>query len=261
MTQNMNGIYANNRSVVSVELVPRDAAALTTELLLLKNRFSMVDLVNIPDLPRFTMRSWEGCALARTCFPATVPHIRACDIDPDRPLPMSNFLRTHGIDQVLVVAGDPHPDPFFPQYTMGSLGVIRKFRVEMPEVKVYAAIDPYRSGFQAESHYAREKIEAGATGFFTQPFFDLRLMEIYREILGDMTVFWGISPVTTSQSQRYWEKRNKALFPGSFEPTLQWNIDFAHEAIAFSKGAGQHVYLMPITIDLENYLDGLFPKS
>ncbi|MBF0346241.1 MAG: methylenetetrahydrofolate reductase [Magnetococcales bacterium] len=247
--------------MISFELVPRDPASLTAELELLRQGFGQVNLINIPDLPRFEMRSWQGCALARQYYSMAVPHIRARDIDPDRPLSMVPFLREHGIDRILVVTGDTHPDPFFPQFNVRAVDIIRKFRAEMPEVRVYAAIDPYRSGFQAELAYVREKINAGAAGFFTQPFFDVRLMAVYGELLQGLDVYWGVSPVTTLQSQGYWEKRNLAIFPRSFTPTEEWNIRFAHEAMAFAEARGQHVYFMPINRDLKGYLDGLFPPS
>ncbi|HAT51015.1 MAG: methylenetetrahydrofolate reductase [Nitrospirae bacterium] len=246
--------------MISLELVPRDSVSLIEELELLRGNFREVDLINIPDLPRFAMRSWEGCALARRYFSQVVPHIRARDIDPDRPLPMAGFLREHGIDQVLVVTGDVHPDVFFPQYTVRAVEVIRKFKREMPEVKVYAAMDPYRSGFQEEIAYVREKLNAGAEGIFTQPFFDLRLMEVYGELMKGLNVYWGVSPVTTVQSKGYWEKRNLAVFPSAFEPTEGWNLAFAHAAMAFAKCRGHHVYFMPINRDLKSYLDGLFPR-
>ncbi|MBF0108664.1 MAG: methylenetetrahydrofolate reductase [Magnetococcales bacterium] len=245
--------------MISFELVPRDTESLTAELQLLKQGFPAVDRINIPDLPRFELRSWQGCAVARSFFSMAIPHIRARDIDPDAPLPMAPLLRAHGIDRVLVVTGDVHPDPFFPQYRGKAVDIIRKFRREMPEVAVYGAIDPYRFGFQAEMAYVREKIDAGAVGFFTQPFFDPRLMDIYGELLQGMEVYWGISPVTTRQSQGYWEKRNLAIFPRSFVPTEAWNIHFAHQAMAFAADHGQHVYFMPINRDLKTYLEGLFP--
>lgn len=252
-------ILVSRQSLVSFELVPRDHESLNEELEMIKMGFEAVSLINIPDLPRFSMRSWEGCALARQHFATAIPHIRARDINPDLPLPMVGYLREHGIDQVLIVTGDVHPDPFFPQYTIGSVDVIRKFKVEMPEVKVYAAIDPYRSGFQEEMSYVREKLNAGASGFFTQPFFDLRLMEIYAELLEGLDIYWGISPVTNKQSQGYWEKRNLAVFPRSFQPTEEWNLEFAHLAMDFAIQRGQHVYFMPINRDLKSYLEGLFP--
>ncbi|MBF0422086.1 MAG: methylenetetrahydrofolate reductase [Magnetococcales bacterium] len=250
----------DRRSVIAFELVPRDSETLNGELELIKSHFAAVSVINIPDLPRFDMRSWEGCALARRYFHTVIPHIRARDIDPDRPLPMAGFLRDHGIRQVLVVTGDTHPDPFFPQYKVRSVDAIRKFREEMPEIKVYAAIDPYRYGFQDELSYTREKLNAGATGFFTQPFFDLRLMEVYGELLNGLDIFWGISPVTTVQSQGYWEKRNLAVFPRSFRPTEAWNLEFAHAAMQLVRQWCQHVYFMPINRDLRSYLEGLFPR-
>ncbi len=48
---------------------------------------------------------------------------------------------------------------------------------------IYAGLDPYRDSLQSELNYTNEKLEAGADGLFTQPFFDLRWMEIYADHL------------------------------------------------------------------------------
>ncbi len=253
-----SGSRETGASRVSIELVPRDAAALEGELQLVQERFSAVSLINIPDLPRFDLRSWEGCVLAKKRFSHAVPHIRAVDFDLTKPLPMVELLREAGIDEVLVVQGDPHPDPDYPRYeASNSVEIIAKFKREMPGVRVYAAIDPYRYGFREEYEYCQRKLDAGADGFFTQPFFDLRLMEIYAEILTDCQIFWGVSPVTTERSRSYWEKRNRVLFPKGFEPTLAWNREFAARALRFARDSGTHIYFMPIRTDINDYLDGI----
>ena len=46
-------------------------------------------------------------------------------------------------------------------------------------------------------------------------------------------------------------------FSQGFEPTLEWNRNFAKEALAFVKERGQNVYFMPIKTDLIDYLDGV----
>ncbi len=247
----------NRTTNISIELVPRDTAALQKELALLKERFTEVDLINIPDLTRFDIRSWDGCAIAKNYFSRTIPHIRALDIDPNAPLPMRQFLIDNDINELLVVTGDPHTDPDTPQYAVKAVDIIKKFKKEMPGVKVYAAIDQYRSGFQKEMLYLLEKEEAGADGFFTQPFFDLRFMEIYGEILEGREVYWGISPVTADKSRAYWEKRNYVVFPKEFRPTLEWNRDFARRALQFARQTGTDIYFMPIRIDLAAYLSGI----
>ncbi|MBF0371130.1 MAG: methylenetetrahydrofolate reductase [Magnetococcales bacterium] len=239
---------------ISMELVPRDEESLQEELDLVKNTFPKVDTLNIPDLPRFKVRSWRGCELARGQFGSTIPHIRAVDCDPDKPLAMAETLVANHINEVLVVTGDVEPGSI-PR--SNALEIIRKFKRELPGVKVYGALDPYRSGFKEELDYLKRKREMGADGFFTQPFFDIRLLEIYQEALEGSDVFWGVSPVTTENSQKYWESRNKVVFPKSFVPNLEWNRKFAAQALQFVRERGAHIYFMPIRVNIERYLGGI----
>lgn len=241
---------------ISIELVPRDEDSLKQDLKHLKEVFHGVNTVNIPDLARFSLRSWQGCAMAKDYFPNAIPHIRAMDLRRDEPLPMVDFLRKHNIKEVLVVTGDrrsaeEHPD------TASAVDIIRKFRDEMPEVVVYAAIDQYRNGFQTECDYVQRKRDAGATGFFTQPFFDLRLMEIYAEMFAGMDLFFGVSPVISERSVAYWRNNNRVIFPKGFIPTLGWNRDFTSQALAFARKMRINFYIMPIRVDLKNYLTGI----
>ena len=246
------------RTRVSVELVPRDLAGLQAELETIRSHLSGVDTVNVPDLTRFKLRSWHGCAAARAHVQRAIPHIRAIDIDPRRPLPMAEELLTNGITEVLIVTGDAPADMSRRVYETSSLEIIRKFARELPEVKVYAALDPYRQGFTRERDYAQAKLEAGASGFFTQPFFDLRLMDLYADLLEpDAEVFWGVTTVTTARTLSYWQARNKAIFPRSFTPTLDWSREMARAALHFARERGQHVYFMPVRADLKAYLEGI----
>ncbi|MEO5348816.1 MAG: methylenetetrahydrofolate reductase [Magnetococcus sp. YQC-3] len=242
---------------ISIELVPRDAAALQAELRQVREAFQAVQLINLPDLPRFSLRSWEGCALVRPLFSHAIPHIRATDILVDQPPPMAERLRALGLQEVLLITGDPHPDRPAPANACTLLQAIRHFKACMPELRVYAALDPYRQSFRQEYAYLQEKLAAGADGFFTQPFFDLRLMEMYAELLAATPIFWGVSPVTTESSRAYWEKRNHVLFPAHFAPTLEWNRAFARAALAFARQQQSHIYFMPIRTDVVQYLEGI----
>jgi predicted CoA-binding protein len=113
-------------------------------------------------------------------------------------------------------------------------------------------VDPYRKNIREELDYIKRKKDAGADGFFTQPFFDLRLMDIYAELLEGSEIFWGVSPVTGEKSVNYWETKNNVVFPKDFEPTLAWNIDFAQKALAYTEKTNTNIYFMPIRTDLEN---------
>jgi methylenetetrahydrofolate reductase (NADPH) len=47
------------------------------------------------------------------------------------------------------------------------------------------------------------------------------------------------------------------IFPADFIPTLDWNRAFARAAIRAIGNMGGNVYLMPIRVDLAQYLNGL----
>ncbi|WP_425147182.1 methylenetetrahydrofolate reductase [Deinococcus sp.] len=242
---------------ISIELVPRSRSALQTELLELRSQIHNVQTVNIPDLLRYKIRSWEGCALALEHVPQAIPHIRAIDIDPRSPLPMAEFLTQHGIGEVLVIEGDPPADMNHRTYAVTSLEIIRKFRRELPDVRVWAGLDQYRQSFARERDYAEAKLEAGAVGLFTQPFFDLRMLEIWAELLPTQEVFWGATSVTTERSLSYWQNRNKAVLPKNFELTLEANRTFARSLLTFARQAGGHAYFMPIRESAADYLNGV----
>ena len=242
---------------VSLELVPRDEEVLRGELAQAKKYEGKIDLINIPDLLRLPVRSWEGAAIAGETFPA-VPHIRAMDIDITKPLPMADYLREHAIREVLVIEGDAPQNMAHTVYPTESIDVIRKFREEMPEIRVFAGIDQYRGSMRQEDYRIRRKLQAGAVGFFTQPFFDRRFLAMYADMLEGIEVYWGLSPVTSQRSQSYWETKNQVVFPKGFAPTLAWSISFAREVIAEVRARDEHVYLMPIRTGLEAYLGGIF---
>ncbi len=242
---------------LSIELVPRDPEVLQKEMELVRHHFPTIDTINFPDLLKFPLRSWDACDQASQLFPKTIPHLRAIDFDLSEPFPLVESFREKGIDSVLVIAGDQPQDMSRRVYRTSSVELIRALKAEMPELKVYAGIDPYRSGIKTELDYIKRKIDAGAEGFFTQPFFDLRLMEIFYDLLPEVEIFWGISPVMSVRSKDYWDNLNNAIFPPDFEPTLEWNREFAKEAINFCKDNGSNIYFMPIRVDLVKYLQGL----
>ena len=241
---------------ISIELVPRSRSGLLAELEEVRS-LGGVQTVNIPDLLRYSLRSWQGCALAKAVVPQAIPHIRAIDINPKVPLPMAAALDAAGITEVLVIEGDAPADMGHQTYDVTSLEIIRKFRRELPHVTVWAGLDPYRQNFARERDYAEAKLEAGAVGLFTQPFFDLRLMELWAELLVGAEVFWGATTVTSEKSLSYWQTRNKAVFPRSFEPTLEWNRQFAAELLAFARRTGSHAYFMPVRASVAEYLGGV----
>lgn len=245
---------------ISLELVPRDEAELKAELQLIKTQFPAINTINIPDLTRFELRSWEASCMSRSLYESCIPHIRAMDFDCAKPLPFIERLDKHQITEVLVVTGDAPKNSEHTVYSTTCIDLIAKIKSEHPHIKVYSAIDPYRGSIREEYEYVQRKIEAGADGFFTQPFFDLRLMELYSDMLVGSDIFWGVSPVVSGKSQKYWETRNNVVFPKDFQPTLDWNIAFSRKALAFTQLTKSNIYFMPIKVDLTAYFEGVFNK-
>src|ERR1700733_15374862 len=92
---------------LSVELVPRGTTELQADASLVLAALPAVDAFNIPDLTRFSLRSWEACAVTRKLLAAGIPHIRAIDIPPGEALPMADALRQPGVSEGLATRADP----------------------------------------------------------------------------------------------------------------------------------------------------------
>jgi methylenetetrahydrofolate reductase (NADPH) len=242
---------------ISIELVPRSVESLTEDLRVLRDQFPSIEMVNIPDLLRFDVRSWDACQLAQMTQPRTIPHIRAMDFSQKNAEGLCAKLTERGLDEILVVRGDPPQDMSRRVHPTTAADLIRSIKQIAPNIRCHAALDPYRAGMQTELDGVREKLEAGAVGFFSQPLFDLRYMEIWRDQLPGVEVYWGLSPVVRESTRRYWEVKNRAFFPGSFEPTLQWNRAFAQTCIDWARENDEGLYFMPIRVDIAAYLEGL----
>lgn len=257
---------------ISIEIIARDEQHILDTLLQVREFCPSVNTINVPDIVRYPMRSWEAVRVAnahfgrgqnehapfeRAPFKRVIPHLRAVDFDLEQPFPLIEALERDGIDEVLVVSGDVNKDSTRQSYPTTSIPLIRKLKQELPRLIVYAALDPYRDSLKSELRYAAEKIDAGADGLFTQPFFDLRLMDIYGDALRGVPVYWGVSPVLTDNSRRYWETVNQVVFPADFEPTIEANRQFAQAALDFARDHDQHIYYMPIKADIKAYLHGI----
>jgi methylenetetrahydrofolate reductase (NADPH) len=243
---------------VSVELIPRNDADFARQLDELA-ALPSVRTVNVPDIVRFPLRSWHACAAARARGFRAIPHLRAIDVDPRSAMPFAATLMEHGIDEVLVVAGDAPADMSRPVFDTSSEALIRRLKRELPGLTVYAALDPYRQGFAAERDYLHRKLDAGADGLFTQPFFDLRLLGVWGDLLGALgtRVFWGATSITSPRSARYWTTRNRAVLPRAFAPTLEHSREVARGVLAFARERDDDVYFMPIRASSRSYLDGI----
>lgn len=244
---------------ISIELVARSLAQVRAEALEVRASIPSICLLNVPDLLRFPVRSWEACSSLKHDFTEVIPHIRAMDFDLAGGRLTSEIIEKLELTSVLVVQGDAPLDLQHRTHPTSSVQVIRYLRQHFPKLRIYAAIDQYRSSFRKELEYAAQKIEVGANGFFTQPFFDSRMLGIYAEALAQTTtVFWGISPVLSETSRSYWENKNNAKFPRGFSTDLDTNVTVAREILETARYHGGNAYIMPIRADALSYLRAIF---
>jgi len=243
---------------ISLELVPRSEQYICEQVAYVEQSIPQISEINFPDLLRFNIRAWEACSMISHSQLNRIAHLRAIDFDINKPFPLTDFLKENNITKVLVIEGDKPQDMKHLVYPTSTVEFIRKLKRELSDITIYAAFDPYRNNIRYELEYLQQKISAGASGFFSQPFFDLRLLEIYSEYLEKQVVYWGVSPVTGERSKLYWETRNRAIFPKSFTPTLDWNVRFGQEVMNYCAKNNFNLYLMPINIELTDYLNKLF---
>jgi len=243
---------------ISIELVARTLAQVRTEALDVRALIPGISLLNVPDLLRFPVRSWEACSSLKSDFAEVIPHIRAMDFSLAEGLLTSEIIEKFELTSVLVVQGDAPLDLQHRTHPTSSVQLIRFLRQRFPTLRIYAAIDQYRSSFRKELEYVEQKIEAGTNGFFTQPFFDSRMLELYAEALPKTTVFWGISPVLSETSRSYWQNKNNAIFPRGFSTDLDSNITVARDLLETAKRHGGNAYIMPIRANALSYLRAIF---
>ena len=61
---------------ISVELVPRSQTAIVRDAHFIRERFGWVTMLNIPDLLRLPLRSWDACSATASIYRSSVPHVR-----------------------------------------------------------------------------------------------------------------------------------------------------------------------------------------
>lgn len=240
---------------ISFEIVPRSLAAFDEQYAFVEGLGAGVNMLNVPDIQRFDTRSWQVAQRIDRSKYRFVPHFRAIDFKSDG-TELSRIIDAYQLDHILLVTGDP-PEGLRTYYQTDVVSLIRVIAQRHPQLKIYAGFDPHRSGLQAEYQYIQRKIDAGAQGFFSQPFYDLRMVEVYAELLQNTESYLGLSPITSKASMNYWQVKNKVQFPQAFRPELDWNVDFAHQVIRFADEQALNVYFMPIKIDLIQYFGRL----
>lgn len=243
---------------ICVELVPKSMEALKKDLELIKNDYPMIKSIGIADMYYVENKGYEGGKLSKNYFEQTIPHLRAMDYDIANETEIFKTFKDNNLKEVVIVQGDVPENNEREVYKTTTLQMMEKFRKEIPDIKIYGAIDPHRGSMEDEIAYTNAKIKAGADGFFTQPFFDLDRMEEFYEKINDTEIYWGLSPVISSKAQEFWQDQVKTVFPNDFVPTIEWNKEFTKNVMDFSKKTKTNVFLIPAMVSTKKYLEIIF---
>ncbi len=242
----------------SFEIVPRNHQAFDEQYAFASSLGESISMINVPDIQRFDIRSWDVGKKIDSNKHQFIPHFRAIDFSLESG-DIFRIIEENELNHVLLVSGDP-PEGIKREYhNTNVIDLIKVVKNRFPQITIHAGFDSHRNGIQDEYLYMQRKIDAGASSFFSQPFYDLRMVEIYAEHMQgqEVEVFIGLSPITTSSSMNYWELKNKVKFPATFKAEYDWNIDFSNKVIAMAKDLDFNIYFMPIKINLQNYFGEL----
>ena len=241
-----------------LELVPRDLDHCLQLAKEVKAKFPHIEGFNIPDILRVPHRSHEVAALFLESGLDVIPHVRTIDRPVEDTLKLVEGLLERGLKRVLFVTGDLPTGLSQRVYRHSPEELIQACKKRFSGLKVYAGLDPYRSKLIDELEKAHHRLDMGADGLFSQPFFCPNLAQFFLKQLDSADLFLGVSPVLTEPSLTYWQTRNQAVFPGDFALNMERNIEIAHEIINESRKRDQHIYLMPIKTDVVPYLEAVY---
>lgn len=243
---------------IALELVPRDLSLFFEESRSNLEQYPFIKKINVPEVRSVPINSFEAAQILLSKALPVVPHFRLIDRTLDDLLEKLSFLESIGLKEVLLIGGDlPKKGEFIPS-GLTTLRAIAEVRRAFPSLKIYAGLDPYRSSFRQELDYAFKKMEAGCDGFYTQPFFSLKILDLWLEQLSNTELWFGISPVHSDKSRQYWERVNQVVFPANFSYGKLENNELARQLLERIADANCNAYFMPITLSAAEYLKGLF---
>ena len=172
------------------------------------------DLITVADCPVARARidsSLMACKLRRELGANVLPHMTCRDRNLNATQALLLGLCAEGIGNVLVITGDPVPaasrDEVKSVYNFNSRKLIRYIQglnetVLPTPFRVFAALNVNVRNFRIQLELAREKEEAGACGFFTQPVLSEQGLEnlmLAREMLQGK-LLGGILPIVSRRN-------------------------------------------------------------
>lgn len=271
---------AEGKFVVSVEVAPPtglDPKATLDKIRLLDG--AGIDLVNIPDGPRATVRM-SNQALARcvleTCK-RTEPLLHVCGRDRNLLALQADLIGAHvsGIKNLLIITGDPpkvgdYPDAtaVFDLDSIGLLGLARRLNRgvdpagkamgEKTAFVLATGAEPGARDLEREVKRLFEKRDAGAEAVLTQPIFDAASLEHFLGAIDGLglPIIVGVLPLASARNAEFLQ----ANVPGMHIPddvlarlraagdgaqATREGIAIAAETLRAVRGRVQGAYLMP----------------
>lgn len=244
---------------IALELVPKNLDSLLEESKRHLANFPKISAINIPEIRSVEIKSFEASEHLLKNNVAAIPHFRLIDKTLGDLESLIEKLIPLGLKRTLLISGDPPLDMpnFFPSGVKAP-EAIKHIKKKFPQLLVYAGQDSYRQSFKKELDYCKQKLDSGADGFFTQPFFSESLLAQWLEQLEATEMWIGLSPVTGASSRKYWETINQVVFPPNFRFDLEGNCIMGRRVLTLIEAAKKDAYLMPITISPERYLNALY---
>lgn len=270
---------ARGEWTVSVEVLPPvglDPSRVLERIAALEGRG--VDVVNIPDGPRATVRMSNG-ALASLVRQHTrmEPLLHLCARDRNLLALQGDLLGAHaqGIHNLVVITGDPpkvgdYPDAtaVFDVDSVGLLGMASGLNRGIdPAGKAIGArtrfvlatgAEPAALDFEREVRRLYDKRDAGAEVVMTQPVFDLEVLERFLDATHDLglPILVGILPLASSKNAEFLHKNVPGMrIPDAVRARMasvsdgiqarEEGINIAAEALRTLRQRVQGVYLMP----------------
>lgn len=271
---------AAGKFVVSVEVSPPaglDPSHALDKIRLLDD--AGVDLVNIPDGPRATVRM-SNLALARRVldrFSRIEPLLHVCGRDRNLLGLQADLIgaHVHGLKNLLIITGDPpkvgdYPDAtaVFDLDSIGLLGMARglnrgvdpagKSMGEKTSFVLATGAEPAARDFDREIKRLYEKKESGAEAVLTQPVFDLATLDRFLTATKDLhlPIVLGILPLASARNAEFLhhnvpgmsipdEVLTRMRKAGDGASAARAGVAIAAEALAALRGRVQGVYIMP----------------
>ena len=262
------GALRDGRKVIAVELDPPETGHAEKFLHGARElREAGVDAITIADNPVARARMDAAMLAARVHRELgiePIPHMTCRDRNLNAIKSILLGLSAEGIHNMIAITGDPIPtaerDEVKSVYQFNSrkLSAFIKSLGEHGDVlpfHVFGALNINAKHFPSQIGLAKKKLEAGMTGFFTQPVLSERAKEnlrTAREELGDALIMGGLMPVVSERNARFMESEIAGIH-------VEERIINAYHGLDREAAEELAVRLsLEIAHDIEPYIDGYY---